>query len=232
MQSVAPQTARAIDRTDEAGLVTRARDRDQAAIRELVQRNNQRLYRVARAVLADDAEAEDVVQETYLRAFTRLESFRGGAPFATWLTRIALNEAFARLRRRRPGRGDPPPSDTGNESSVIPFPTPPSAGPEATVARRQLGELIGEAIDALPRPFRVVFVLREIEGLSVEETAAQLGLNPGTVKTRLHRARRLLRAALSENVASALVGTFPFLGIRCARMAERVLRQLSGPAAC
>jgi RNA polymerase sigma-70 factor (ECF subfamily) len=177
------------DELSETELVARARRRDEAAIRTLVRLNNLRLYRTARAVLADDAEAEDVVQETYLRAFTRLDTFRGGSSFSTWLTRIALNEAFGRLRRRRPGRAEASRADTEERGSIIMFPAPPSAQPEASVARRQLGALIEQAIDDLPPSFRIVFVLREIEGLSVEETAGQLGLNPATVKTRLYRAR-------------------------------------------
>ena len=181
MKSLATDTGTLAD-ADDAHLVDLARTRNRAAIRILVQRNNLRLYRTARTILGDDAEAEDVVQETYLRAFTRLESFRGDSAFTTWLTRIALNEAYGRLRRRRPHReADHLPGDRSTErGSVIMFPTPPTSGPEATVARRQLGVLIERAVDALPEPFRIVFVLREIEEMSVDETARQIDLRPAT----------------------------------------------------
>lgn len=219
----------ALAKTDDSILIDLARGRDPGAIRVLVQRNNLRLYRTARAVVGDDAEAEDVVQETFLRAFTRLDSFRGDSAFTTWLTRIALNEAYGRLRRRKADceTGNLPGDRTAETRSVIMFPKAPLPGPEADVARRQLGTLIERAVDELPEPFRVVFVLREVEDLSIDETARQLDLNPATVKSRLHRAKRLLRASLAGDVSSALKGTFPFGGRRCARMADTVVRILS-----
>lgn len=218
---------------DDAGLVDLARRRDEAAVRTLVSRHNRRLYRVARGVLRDDAEAEDVVQETYVRAFTRLDGFRGQASLATWLTRIALNEALGRLRRRRPHADlaalDAAIADGGGP---IVFPMSPApAGPESEAGRAQVRQLLERAVDALPEGFRLVFVLREIEGLSTEETAALLDIRPETVKTRLHRARRLLRLSIERMLSAGFDAIFPFDGARCVHMADRVVASLREPQA-
>lgn len=215
-------------RADEE-LVALARQDDEGAIRALIKRNNRRLFRVARAIMRDDAEAEDVVQETYVRAFTRLGGFKGNAAFSTWLTRIALNEALSRVRRRRPQADiaelDDAPEKGGGE--VIMFPTsltPPEA--DAELGRRQARELLEQAIDELPAAFRVVFMLRDVEEMSVEETAAQLALKPETVKTRLYRARRLMRATLERRLSAGFTEVFPFDGARCERMADRVVARV------
>lgn len=208
----------------ETELIAAARNRDEAAIRALIKANNQRLFRVARAVLRDDAEAEDVVQATYVKAFTRLGSFRGDSAFSTWLTRIALNEALSRKRRQRPMMDITTMEDT---AEVIAF---PGASPEAETGRRELRDMLSTSIDKLPEPFRLVFVLREIEELDVAETAAFLGIKPETVKTRLFRARRLIREALSERIVPALADVFPFDGVRCTNLADRVIAELRASA--
>lgn len=213
----------------DATLVDLARHGDEAAIRILVQRHNRRLFRVARSILHDDGEAEDVVQETYVRAFTRLSSFRGEALFSTWLTRIALNEALRRAGRRRPTADlDTLDAENGrNGGSLIMFPSQLApASPETEAARGQIRHLLEEAVDGLPGPFRLVFVLRDVEGLSTEETATHLSIRPETVKTRLHRARKLMRVALEAKATSAFGELFPFDGERCAHMADRVLARL------
>jgi RNA polymerase sigma-70 factor, ECF subfamily len=213
----------------ESDLVALARGRDEAAIRELIRRNNQRLFRVARAVLRDDAEAEDVVQETYVKAFTRLDGFEARAQFSTWLTRIALNEAFGRRRRKRATATleDVEAAQTGG-AELIPFPgSAPPLDPEATAGRGEIGRLLEELVDALPEPFRVVFVLREVEEMSTEEVAAFLAINPATVKTRLFRARKLLREAMEARVAHGFGALYPFDGARCARMGDRVVAALA-----
>jgi RNA polymerase sigma-70 factor (ECF subfamily) len=197
-----------------------------------VQRHNRRLFRTARGIVRDDAEAEDIVQETYVRAFTNLTAFRGEAGIATWLTRIAMNEALGRLRRRRP-RADLAELETGGDARVVLFPAPP--GPEAEAGRSEVRHLLEACIDALPGPQRMVLILRDIEGLSAEATAAQLGIRPETVKTRLHRARRRLRVALAARVAGSFADLYPFDGARCAGMADLVVRRVlggggSGPA--
>jgi RNA polymerase sigma-70 factor, ECF subfamily len=212
----------------ESDLVALARGRDEAAIRELIRRNNQRLFRVARAVLRDDAEAEDVVQETYVKAFTRLDGFQGRAQFSTWLTRIALNEAFGRRRRKRPTATleDVEAAQTGG-AELIPFPGSASPlDPEATANRGEMGRLLEELVDDLPEVFRVVFVLREVEEMSTEEVATFLEINPATVKTRLFRARKLLREAMEARVAEGFGALYPFDGARCARLADRVVLSL------
>jgi RNA polymerase sigma-70 factor, ECF subfamily len=198
------------------------------AFRVVMRRHNRRLYRVARAVTRDDSEAEDVVQETYLRAFTNLSAFRGDSRLATWLTRIALNEALGRLRRRRPTvELSTLDTERQDETHIIPFPSmSTNSNPERAVAQREIRRLIERAVDDLPETFRAVFVMREIEELSVEETADFLGVPQATVKTRLHRARRLLRQSLDEQLAPALADAFPFDGMRCTRMADRVLERL------
>jgi RNA polymerase sigma-70 factor (ECF subfamily) len=210
-------------------LVEFARQGGENAIRLLVKRNNRRLFRVARAVVRDDAEAEDIVQETYLSAFTKLASFRGHARFSTWLTRIALNEALGRARKRRPSAelAKLDASDGVTGGLVIMFPTslkPPGA--DAELAREQVRNVLEKAVDELPDPFRLVFILRDIEEMSTEDTASQLSLKPETVKTRLHRARRLMRLAVEKQFSATFSELFPFDGARCEGMAERVVERL------
>ncbi len=213
----------------EGELLDRARTGDPAALREIMQRNSPRLYRLARTVLRNESEAEDILQETYFRAFRSLPEFRGDSKFSTWLTRIALNEALRRLRRARPTVELSHAEEVSSATAeVIPFPTMASeADPERTLARKQMAGLLEDAIDDLPDPFRIVFVLRAIEEMSVEETAEELGLAEATVKTRLHRAKRLLRKSLEAELGSALGDAFPFAGRRCARISEAVLSRLS-----
>jgi RNA polymerase sigma-70 factor, ECF subfamily len=216
-------------------LVMLARRGGAAAFREIMRRNNRHLFRAARGVLRDDAEAEDVVQEAYLRAFQGLAGFRGGASLSTWLTRIALNEALGRLRRRRTmvELETVEVAQAGGGARILMFPTAQAGGdPEGAAARREIRRLLEEAIDELPEAFRLVLVARDVDGMSVEETAEVLGVRPETVRTRLHRARRLLRAALDQRFGDTLREAFPFDGARCARMTEAVLARLgfSSPA--
>jgi len=225
-----PSNVRSVDFTglNDVELVRMARQRDGAAFRVIMQRSNRRLYRIARAVVHDDSEAEDVVQEAYVRAFTSLADFRGDSSLSTWLSRIVLNEALGRLRRRRPTIDVTSIENRQPEqSTVIPFPlasTQPD--PERTMAQRQIQVLLERAIDDLPDDFRTVLVARVVEGMSVEETADLFGLRPETVKTRLHRARRMLRDALEKQTGPVLTNAFPFDGWRCERTTNKVLEQL------
>jgi RNA polymerase sigma-70 factor (ECF subfamily) len=217
-----------LEALSDAELVRLALQRDGEAFRTIMQRHNRRLYRVARSVMHDDSEAEDVVQEAYVLAFGNLAKFRAESSLATWLTRITLNEALGRLRRRRPTVDwsilDSP---QGNGAQVIPFPTMiANEDPERMAAQHEIRRLIEQAIDELPEIFRVVFVMREVEDMSIEETSDFLGLRPETVKTRLHRARKLLRQALDEKLAPALTDVFPFAGARCQRITDEVLKRL------
>ena len=213
---------------DEAELVRLAQAGDGDAFRAIMQRGNQRLFRVARGVVRDDAEAEDVLQEAYVRAFAAIGGFRGEAGVMTWLTRIVLNEARGRLRKRRPMVDlDQIEAAQMDGAQVIPFPNAfGTASPEADAARAQIRGLIEHAVDDLPEAFRIVFIMRDIDECSIEETAANLDLKPETVKTRLHRARRLLRDALDAKLASTMVEAFPFMGARCSRITEAVLARL------
>jgi RNA polymerase sigma-70 factor (ECF subfamily) len=212
---------------DEAALVALAVTRDEGAIRTLMRRYNRRLYRIARSVLRDDAEAEDALQQAYIRAFTHLSDFRGEARFSTWMSRIVLNEAIGRQRKRTiPATDDLATLDREPQSraEIILFPATPD--PEKSLAQRQISVLLEQAIDALPDPFRVVLVARVIEEMSVEDTAELLALKPETVKTRLHRARRMVRAHLEAKLGGALTTAFPFDGWRCDRMADCVVAGL------
>lgn len=212
----------------ETELVRLAQAGDADAFRVIMQRCNQRLFRVARSVVGDAAEAEDVVQEAYTRAFAAIGAFRAEASILTWLTRIALNEARGRLRRRRPAIGlEQLDAAQGSEAEVIHFPmAAQSDNPESNAARSQIRDLIESAIDDLPEAFRTVFVMRDIEDCTIEETALSLDLKPETVKTRLHRARRLLRSALEDKLTATMSGAFPFLGARCEAITERVIERL------
>ena len=216
------------DLTDEPSLIAGAIRKDEAAVRVIIRRYNQRLYRLARSIVRNDGEAEDVVQQAYVDAFTHLEDFRGEARLSTWLSRIVMNEALGRLRRRRPtvdidaidkaGRG---------RGEVIQFPQlNPSIDPERSLAQRQIPALLERAIDELPDGFRTVLVARVIEEMSVEETAELLHLRPETVKTRLHRARHMVRATLEAQLGPALGSAFPFMGVRCERLADAVVARL------
>ena len=214
---------------DDTELVRRALTRDADAFRTITQRHNQRLYRIARSVLRNRAEAEDAVQEAYVSAFTNLASYRGEASLAAWLARITLNEALGRLRRQRPTVDIDALQDARTEAEVIQFPLSAQDDPERTMAQRQLLQLVEQATDGLPERFRLVFVTRVIEGMSVEETAQLLGIKPETVKTRLHRARQLVRDQLDKQIGPVLMDAFPFAGRRCERMTDAVLRRFGFP---
>lgn len=222
-----PRIAVAIDYEglDEGALARLAKAGDRDAFRAVMQRYNQRLFRMARSVVRDDGEAEDVLQEAYVRAFSAIGRFREEASLLTWLTRIVINEARGRMRRRRPTVGLEM-IETEDDPAVTPFPRLVPASPEADTARAQARRLMEAAIDELPEAFRLVFILRELEECTVEETAARLGLLPETVKTRLFRARKLLRKALEAKLMSSLTEAFPFLGARCQRITDAVLARL------
>ena len=213
---------------DLAGLVA-ARDRD--AVRLVTGRNNQRLFRAAWSILKNRAEAEDAVQSGYLRAFAAIGDFEARSSLSTWLTQIVINEALGRARatKRRRAR-----LDTNSVFVLDEYRENLMRGsidealPDGALARSQIRQMLETAIARLPDSFRLVFVLREIEGLSVEEAAETLGILPATVKTRHLRARRRLQQDLAPEVKAALSGTFPFAGADCEAMTERVVQACCG----
>lgn len=215
MTGVAAETGQA----SEAALLAELRHGSAAAYASLMRQNNQRLYRLARGILRDDGEAEEAVQDGYVRALTHIDGFKGEASVATWLARIVLNESMARLRRRRPMADLEEMRETLTNEVNVP-------SPEQALARQEIRRGVERAVDALPAPFRSVFILRAIEEMSIEETALALDIPPETVKTRLHRANKRLRQTLAQQFGEILDGAFPFLGARCDRLVERVLQRL------
>jgi RNA polymerase sigma-70 factor, ECF subfamily len=213
----------------EDDLVARARERDEFAIRALIQRHNQRLYRIARGILRDDAEAEDALQEGYLRAFSHLNDFAGNSAIGTWLCRIVMNEALGRLRQRRPTVEWNSMEEAGMPSAeIVRFSTARSRpDPERAAAQRQIRGLLEAAIDRLPEDFRIVLIARVVEEMSVQETASLLGIRPETVKTRLHRARLAMRRTIEAQIGPMATDVFPFEDPRCRRTADTVIAKLA-----
>jgi RNA polymerase sigma-70 factor (ECF subfamily) len=203
-------------------VVRRVLDGETMLFEVLMRRYNQRLYRVARAILRDDAEAEDVMQHAYVAAYAHLAQYAGRARFSTWLTRIAVHEALARARRRhRESQTAPPWEPDVDATSLLASSWP---DPEQQVLDGELRSLLESAIEALPMGYRSVFVLRDVEGMSTGETAACLGLSEDVVKTRLHRARSQLRRELFQR--DALAATYSFHLTRCNRVVRAVFERL------
>lgn len=226
---IARASPRTLDTASEAELIALARQRHEDAVRELIRRLNPRLFRVARGLLDSDAEAEEAVQDAYLAAFTRLDQFRGEATFATWITRITINTARMRLRRTHPQE----PYDTVDEAepasaAVLSFPRATMETAEMSLGRHELRRMLEDVVADLPAELRLVFLLREAEGLSVLAIARDLSLNPITVKTRLFRARRRLRAALETRLKGGFEAVFPFDGAKCGNLTRSVIVTLKG----
>lgn len=199
--------------------------RDPAAVRVITGRNNQRLFRAAWSILKNRSEAEDAVQSAYLKAFAGIAGFKGGSALSTWLTRITINEA---LERRRAGFRREAQIDGGSVVVMEEYRDKLMRGstngqPDGALLRAQIRRLLEDAIARLPDDFRLVFILREVEGLSVEEAAEVLGIPQPTVKTRHLRARRRLQSQLDPELKTALEGTFPFAGVDCEALTEGVL---------
>jgi len=215
----------------EVQLLSLCRQRVEGALRYLIQANNQRLFRTAFSILRDRSDAEEAVQATYLLAFGGIDRFEGRSSLSTWLTRIAVNESLGRIRARK--RRAAAFEDQGvavldsYREALMRGSDQPT--PDAAVAREEIRLMLERAITDLPDPFRTVFVLREIEGLSGEDTAVALDIPVATVKTRLLRARRRLQETLAPDVKTALAGAFPFAGADCAAMTERALVSLLKP---
>jgi RNA polymerase sigma-70 factor, ECF subfamily len=199
-------------------IVERVLGGETALFELLMRRYNQRLYRITRAIVKDENEAEDVTQDAWVRAFEHLDQFAGRARFSTWLSRIAVHEASARVRRG---------SRQVDIEESMPTLASGTAGPEQRAADHELGRAIEEAVEALPEAFSAVFMLREVEGLSTAETAACLDINTETVKTRLHRARALLRNHITARIGAAAREAFQFAGARCDRTVAAVMARIA-----
>ena len=221
-----PSPALAVDGGEQAdeALIQQVLAGNTALFELLMRRYNERVYRAARSIVRDEHEAEDVMQQVYVNAFTHLSQFNGAARFSTWLTRIAVNEALARVRRQ--GRYD---SFDEQRSKVEPFATHhPADDPERQAFAQELRGLLERAIDSLPNGMREVFVLREVEGLSTLEVAECLDVSEDVVKTRLSRGRALLRQLLMERTGAAAPEAFRFYRPRCDRVVAAVLATIAG----
>lgn len=212
--------------TTDTELATRAAAGDEVAFEAIMRRHNRQLFRAARSVLKVDADAEDALQEAYLRAWRALPAFRAESKLSTWLTRIVINEALGRLRQRR-GDAALPHDDDDPEALEDTLADDAEQQPERLALRAEWRRLIQARIDALPDAFRSAFVLREVEELEVEDVAAALDLPPATVRTRCFRARALLREGLARDIDLALPGAFAFDGARCDRVVAGVLARLA-----
>jgi RNA polymerase sigma-70 factor, ECF subfamily len=211
-------------------IVRRVRAGDSAVFEILMRRHNQRVYRVVRAVVKDEADVEDVMQQAYINAFTHLHQFEDRSQFSTWLIRIALHEAFGRRRRVQRAETTTARShsdvddDRGEFMDTL---ASPEADPERQAYAQELHRLLEAAVDALPEGYRAVFMLRDIEGLSTSETGKGLGLGDEAVKTRLHRARVMIRRAVTERIGEVAAGAFQFHAPRCDRVVSAVLARVA-----
>jgi RNA polymerase sigma-70 factor, ECF subfamily len=223
-----PQPSVPIDpQAPDSALVERAAAGDARAFEAIMRRYNRTLFRTARAILRDDAEAEDALQEAYMQAYRSLGGFRAEAKLSTWLARIVANEALMRLRKqaRRAEIVPMQPAATSHELEQVPD-TDMNKGPHGMAERMEMRRLLESQIDALPDSYRTVFMLRAVEELSVEETAAILEIPPATVRTRFFRARSLLREALAQSIDLACEDAFSFAGSRCDRIVANVLARI------
>lgn len=209
-------------------LIASIRNGKGAAFEKLMRRYNQRIFRTARSILRDEAEAEDVVQETFVRAFHHLEQFEERASVGTWLTRIAVNEALSRLRRFQ--RFDALDTESNHKEGGSYSVESKQPGPEDQASFQELRSVLTVAIDSLSQDLRTVFVLREVEGLSTLETGEALQLSSEAVRVRFHRARQALRRAVEKQVGKEMQGLFTFAGARCDRTVAQVFRKLGLPA--
>jgi RNA polymerase sigma-70 factor (ECF subfamily) len=207
-------------------VVDRVRRGETALFEILMRRHNQRVYRVARAVVKDESEAEDVMQQAYINAFVHLKQFEDRSQFSTWLTRITLHEALSRRRKMRPQQPLRELDGSENPGDDMESLTSSQPDPERQAYAGELGRILEAAVDALPETYRVVFMLREIEGLSTSETATGLDLGEEAVKTRLHRARAMVRRSVTDRLGAAGHSAFQFHADRCDRVARAVLTEI------
>jgi RNA polymerase sigma-70 factor (ECF subfamily) len=222
-----------LEQLTDADLARRVRDGEPELFELIMRRYNRRLFRIARGILGDDGEAEDAVQDAYVAAYFKLSQFRGPDGFATWLCRIATNEAL--MHRRRRSRVMPTAltelDEPANARAATADHQSPFIDPEAALEEEQMHRFLERAIDALPEPYRAAFIMREVEQMSVADTAVCLGIEEGTVKTRVHRARRILQRDLTFELSSALSQAYQFDGERCDRIVARVIAAINRTSA-
>jgi len=211
--------------TDDSTLARRVAEADHHAFEILMRRYNGRLFRVARAILKDDGEAEDALQDAYLHAYKHISGFRGDAQLSTWLTRIVVNESLMRLRRRKRDSVVEP-FERRQDAPEVQVADERAESPAGATLRAEVRQLLERRIDELPVAFRTVFVMRDVNDLSVQETAECLGIPEATVRTRLFRARALLRESLARDVDAATADVFGFAGARCDRIVANVLARV------
>ena len=205
---------------------------DRTALEKLMRECNRKLFRVARSILGDDSEAEDALQEAYVAAYLQMSTFRGTSKLSTWLTRIVINEALGRLRKHKRQASVIAFSEDWRErpEQEAPTMTQSSSSPEDAASRAEIRAVLERKIDELPLAFRTVFIMRELEEMSVEETAECLGVPEPTVRTRHFRAKALLRESLAREIDVATPDAFAFAGARCDRIVAAVLKRLAGGA--
>lgn len=206
-------------------VVRRVLDGDTAVFEIIMRRYNQRLYRVARAILRDDSEAEDVMQDAYVRAYQHLGQFAGRSQFSTWLTRIAIHEALARAQRRK--RVDQLSANEWKDGEGEMNVATSALNPEEQLSVSELGRALEGAILSIPEQYRLVLMMRDIEQMSTIETASALDLSEENVKVRLHRARAMVRKELFARAGAEAPSAFGFMGVRCDRVVARVLQQIT-----
>src|SRR5262245_11710927 len=225
---ISSETAVGPSSLTDAEIVKRVRAGERALFEVLMRRHNQRVYRTVRAVVKDERDVEDVMQQAYVNAFTHLHQFEERSQFSTWLTRIVLNEAFGRRRKLQSESMASRPSDVDQDpGACMERITSSQPDPERQAYAGELRRVLEEAIDALPDTYRTVFMLRDVEGLSTSETGEGLGLGEEAVKTRLHRARAMIRRSVRARIGGAAPGAFQFEAPRCDRVVAAVFARLS-----
>jgi len=228
MESSTSAVARPVTALSDPEVVRRVRAGESALFEILMRRHNQRVYRVVRAVVKEEADIEDVMQQAYINAFTHLHQFEERSQFSTWLIRIALHEAFGRRRKVQRSEsmalnGFDVEGERGESMETL---ISPDADPEHQAYARELHRVLEDAVDTLPEAYRTVFMLRDIEGLSTSETGEGLGIGDEAVKTRLHRARAMIREAVNVRIGEVANGAFQFHAPRCDRVVTAVLSRI------
>lgn len=228
MEAIAIEKLNKTEPLSDEEVVRRVLHGETALFEIIMRRYNQRLYRIARGILRDDAEAEDVMQDAYVRAYAHLGQFAGRSQFSTWLTRIAIHEALARVRRRQRMDQLGPEESSDGESGMNLMAS--SLNPEEQTSAAELGKALETAILAIPEEYRLVLMMRDVEQMNTSETAAALELTEENVKVRLHRGRALVRKELFARAGAEAQSAFGFMGVRCDRVVAKVMKAIGAGA--